>query len=167
MPFTLALDGARRPQVWLTGFGDSSLEFELVVWLTEDATVRPGAVAAGYNWALHSALQRHEIEIPFPQRDLNVRQLFGLDGEDARAALGLTEVKREPSPGETARDASDGPADNDAANDVTGLPESCPAPTRTWPASRPNRSARPRRTARFEVYALCQTPSSWPAGSVK
>ena len=29
------------PQVWLTEFGDSSLNFELVVWLTAEATKRP------------------------------------------------------------------------------------------------------------------------------
>ncbi len=65
--------GARRPQVWLVGFGDSSLDFELVVWLNEKAVSRPGKVQADYNWALHSALERHGIEIPFPQRDLNIK----------------------------------------------------------------------------------------------
>ena len=34
---TLAGDEARQPQVWLVGFGDSSLDFELVVWLNQDA----------------------------------------------------------------------------------------------------------------------------------
>ncbi|MEP7333596.1 MAG: mechanosensitive ion channel domain-containing protein [Terracoccus sp.] len=126
VPFTLALDGPRRPQVWLTAFGDSSLKFELVIWLTEDATVRPGAVTAAYNWALHSALQRYEIEIPFPQRDINVRQLFDLDGEDARAALGLTEVTHKPRPRKTSLDATEGPEGNDAAYDVTGPPRELP-----------------------------------------
>lgn len=61
------------PQVWLVGFGDSSLNFELVVWLKPDAVKRPGAVQADYNWALETALQRHGIEIPFPQRDIHIR----------------------------------------------------------------------------------------------
>jgi small-conductance mechanosensitive channel len=30
-------------------------------------------VKADYNWALHTALERHNIEIPFPQRDLNLK----------------------------------------------------------------------------------------------
>jgi small-conductance mechanosensitive channel len=83
VPFTLALEGARRPQVWLTGFGESSLDFELVVWLTAEATKRPGAVKAGYVWALDTALARYGIEIPFPQHDLRLRSLFGREGGDA------------------------------------------------------------------------------------
>lgn len=73
VPFTLSLDGSRGPQVWLTGFGDSSLDFQLVVWLNADATRRPGAVTAAYYWALHTALEKYDIEIPFPQRDLHVK----------------------------------------------------------------------------------------------
>lgn len=68
-------DGKRRaPQVWLTSFGDSSLDFELVVWLTEEAVSRPARVKADYYWEIHSALERYNIEIPFPQRDLNIKQ---------------------------------------------------------------------------------------------
>ncbi len=84
VPFTLTLEGDRKPQVWLSGFGDSSLDFKLVVWLTAEATKRPGAVTAAYNWALESALGRHGIEIPFPQRDLHVRSWFGASGQPAR-----------------------------------------------------------------------------------
>jgi small-conductance mechanosensitive channel len=73
VPFTLTQEGTRAPQVWLTGFGDSSLDFQLVVWLTAEATRRPGAVTAAYNWALHTALDKYGIEIPFPQRDLHVK----------------------------------------------------------------------------------------------
>jgi small-conductance mechanosensitive channel len=73
VPFTLEEDGRRAPQVWLAAFGDSSLDFELVVWLTAEAIKRPGAVRAAYNWALESALARHGLEIPFPQRDLHIR----------------------------------------------------------------------------------------------
>jgi len=119
VPFTQALDGPRRPQVWLQQFGDSSLNFELVVWLTAEATVKPMAVLAAYNWAVHSALQRHEIEIPFPQRDLNLRTLFGLEESAARRALGLA-VEPEPNqPGAASRAAAD-PGSNDAIDDVSG-----------------------------------------------
>jgi small-conductance mechanosensitive channel len=87
VPFTACHDGARRPQVWLTGFGDQWLKFELIVWLTAEATKRPSAVTAAYNWALHSALLKHGIEIPLPQRDLNMRSWFGLEGDDAIDAV--------------------------------------------------------------------------------
>ncbi|MEO7431424.1 MAG: mechanosensitive ion channel domain-containing protein [Dokdonella sp.] len=86
VPFTLTQEGDRRPQVWLTRFGDSALEFALVVWLTAEATRRPGSVTAAYNWALESALRRHGIEIPYPQRDLHVRSWFGLSGAQGRDA---------------------------------------------------------------------------------
>ena len=98
LPFTLTLEGPHRPQVWLTEFGASSLNYELVVWLNGDATVRPAAVTAAYNWALHSALERHDIAIPFPQQDLHVRSLFGLTGQDARDAMGLEATKTHDAP---------------------------------------------------------------------
>jgi small-conductance mechanosensitive channel len=87
VPFTLEQEGPRRPQVWLVGFGDSSLDFELVIWLTAEATKRPSAVKAAYLWALESALAKYAIEIPFPQRDLHVRSLFGRHGDAALAAF--------------------------------------------------------------------------------
>lgn len=121
LPFTLTLDGPHRPQVWLTEFGASSLNYELVVWLNGDATVRPAAVAAAYNWALHSALQRHDIEIPFPQQDVHVKSLFGLTGPDARHSLGLQDagVAHEPEV-----DTSE--SDNDAVDDVKGAGRDMP-----------------------------------------
>jgi small-conductance mechanosensitive channel len=63
----------RQPQVWLVGFGESALNFELVVWLTPVAVKRPAAVKAAYFWALDTALAKYRIEIPFPQRDLHLR----------------------------------------------------------------------------------------------
>lgn len=115
VPFTLTQEGDRRPQVWLTAFGGSALEFALVVWLTADATRRPGAVTAAYNWALESALRRHEIEIPFPQRDLHVRTWFGLSGASGRDA-----AERVVQPSDEALPLGGRVAlgDNDAADDV-------------------------------------------------
>ncbi len=72
-PHTLHGLANRDPQVWLVGFGDSSLNFELVVWLTAEAVKRPGKVLADYNWAIETALNKYGIEIPFPQRDLHIR----------------------------------------------------------------------------------------------
>ena len=70
---TLASGETRAPQVWLTAFGDSSLNFELIVWLTSEAVKRPGAVQADYLWAIQLALKKYHLEIPFPQRDLHIR----------------------------------------------------------------------------------------------
>lgn len=87
VPFTLATEGEHRPQVWLTGFGESAVEFILAVWLTEDAARRNAAITAAYLWELDTALKAHGVEIPFPQRDLHLRSAFGLSGADAIAAL--------------------------------------------------------------------------------
>jgi len=81
--FTLRGDKAREPQVWLVGFGDSSLNFELVAWLRPDAAKSPSAVHAAFCWAIETALKKHGIEIPFPQRDLHVRSVFGGNKQSA------------------------------------------------------------------------------------
>jgi small-conductance mechanosensitive channel len=87
VPFTLTGQDRRRPQVWLVEFAESSLNFELVVWLTAEATKRPGAVKAAYIWALDNALRQYGIGVPFPTTDLNIRSLFGLEGRDALRAM--------------------------------------------------------------------------------
>ncbi|MGJ8643427.1 MAG: mechanosensitive ion channel family protein [Luteolibacter sp.] len=70
----------RRPQVWLTNFGDSSLDFELVAWLTPEAVKRPGSIHAELLWEIETDLTKHGIEIPFPQQDLHIRSAPGLAG---------------------------------------------------------------------------------------
>lgn len=87
VPFTLAMEGRHRPQVWLSGFGDSAVEFLLAVWLTEEATKRNAAIKAAYLWELDTAFRKYGVEIPVPQRDLNLRSVFGLGGEEAIALL--------------------------------------------------------------------------------
>ncbi|GAA4858882.1 mechanosensitive ion channel family protein [Luteimonas vadosa] len=116
VPFTLSKEGPRKPQVWLSEFGDSSLNFELVVWLTPDATKRPSAVTAAYNWAIHSALQKYDIEIPFPQQDVHVRSLFGLSEAAALHALKLDVEAIDRTAAE--RKAGAGESSNDAVEDV-------------------------------------------------
>jgi small-conductance mechanosensitive channel len=84
---TLRSTQSREPQVWLVRLGDSSLDFELVVWLTPEAVKLPSRVQADYLWEIHSALIARGIEIPFPQQDIHVRSLLGLDQEAARALV--------------------------------------------------------------------------------
>lgn len=73
VPHTLSDNNRNGPQVWLTEFGDSSLNFELVVWLKPEAVKRPGAVKAAFMWEIHTSLEEYDIQIPFPQRDLHVK----------------------------------------------------------------------------------------------
>jgi len=70
--FTLKRKG-REPDVWLVDFGDSSLDFLLLVWVNTQGARRPTRTRATYLWALESKLTKYGIEIPFPQRDVHVR----------------------------------------------------------------------------------------------
>lgn len=88
IPFTLPETDDRKCQVWLVGFGESGLDFELLVWPTQDAVKRPAAMHAAYTWAIAEALDEAGIEIPFPQTDLRIRSVFGHEGEDALEILG-------------------------------------------------------------------------------
>ncbi len=63
----------RKPEIWLVNMGDNALEFELVVWIGMDLLGHPGATRNNYMWALESELARCGIDIPFPQRDLRIR----------------------------------------------------------------------------------------------
>lgn len=70
-----AVDGALKepaPRVWLAGFGDSALNFELLSWTSELLHNR-GEFMSRMNFAIHASLERHGIQIPFPQRDLHLR----------------------------------------------------------------------------------------------
>ena len=71
--FTLTNMKGREPDVWLIEFGDSSLNFMLLVWVNRQGARRPTRTRAAYLWALESKLREYGIEIPFPQRDLHVR----------------------------------------------------------------------------------------------
>ncbi|MDD2776597.1 MAG: mechanosensitive ion channel [Gallionella sp.] len=63
----------REPDVWLVRFGDSSLDFELVVWVGPEQIASPKRTEAQYLWAIEDELKKRHIEIPFPQRDLHIR----------------------------------------------------------------------------------------------
>jgi len=71
----IILDDAHAPDVRLVKFGDSSLEFELLVWLGPEIITRPGATQARLLWALEDELKARAIEIPFPQRTVHIRSL--------------------------------------------------------------------------------------------
>jgi small-conductance mechanosensitive channel len=68
-PHTLA-DPA--PSVFFVEFGDSSLNFELVAW-SDEMSHRPRRYQSDLNFAIERKFREAGIEIPFPQRDLNIR----------------------------------------------------------------------------------------------
>ncbi|RVU83373.1 mechanosensitive ion channel [Leucothrix sargassi] len=72
-PSTLNLIDRHYPQVRLSGFGDSALEFDLVVWVKPGWSKRPGRVKAAYNWVIDDVLREHNFDVPFPHRDILIR----------------------------------------------------------------------------------------------
>ena len=62
-----------EPRVRFRVFGESSLDFELLGWISQP--VNRGRVTHELNCAVYKALNSNEIEIPFPQRDLHVRTM--------------------------------------------------------------------------------------------
>jgi small-conductance mechanosensitive channel len=77
----------RDPEVWLVGFGDSSLDFELVVWVSRSLLVSPSRTQAKYLWAIETELAKRGLEIPFPQRDLHLRSgTLRIEGTEAISA---------------------------------------------------------------------------------
>lgn len=72
VPFTMRSMPGRKPDVLLVNFGDSSLDFQLRVWVARQGVHRPTRVKASYYWALESKFREYGIKIPFPQRDLHL-----------------------------------------------------------------------------------------------
>ena len=52
-------------------FGDSSLNFELLVWSDEPPNYH--RLRSQLNYAIDKAFRAHDIEIPFPQRDVHLK----------------------------------------------------------------------------------------------
>jgi small-conductance mechanosensitive channel len=61
-----------KPDVLFKAFGDSSLDFNLRVW-TREYINRPGILKSQIYFAVFEKFKEHGIEIPFPQRDLNIK----------------------------------------------------------------------------------------------
>ena len=61
-----------KPSVFLEKFGDSTIDFELVVWSME-MSYRPRRFKSDLNFLIHKHLLAAGIEIPNPQRDIHVR----------------------------------------------------------------------------------------------
>jgi potassium efflux system protein len=62
-----------KPKVLFRGFGESSLDFELRCFISDiDERLQ---VVSDLNFAIDAAFRENGVEIPFPQRDLHVRDL--------------------------------------------------------------------------------------------
>jgi len=60
-----------EPRVRLRGFGDSSLNFELLVWIAQPEL--RGLALHELNCQIYKVFARENIVMPFPQRDVHIR----------------------------------------------------------------------------------------------
>lgn len=60
-----------QPKVWFKEFGDSSLNFVLLCWIADVSDKND--ILSELNYAIDKSFREHDIEIPFPQRDLHLR----------------------------------------------------------------------------------------------
>ena len=60
--------------IWMTAMGSSSVDYELIVWVRGDSTLRPAGTKSDFLKFIYKTLNKHQIEIPFPQLDLHIKE---------------------------------------------------------------------------------------------
>jgi small-conductance mechanosensitive channel len=73
----------REAGVWFTEYAESSLNFELLVWI-DIRQVSPRAVRSDLYYSIFETLAEAGIEIPYPQRDIHIRSGLQPEKESAK-----------------------------------------------------------------------------------
>jgi small-conductance mechanosensitive channel len=60
-----------EPYVFCEAYGDSSIDLELSVWIDDQSLHRK--IKSELNYAIDLAFKAHNIEIPFPQREVHIK----------------------------------------------------------------------------------------------
>ncbi len=74
--------GDKKPQVIFTSMGDSSINFELFVWVKGELTLRPRYTTSEFLKIIYKALNDVNINIPFPQQDIYIKELPPIRSEN-------------------------------------------------------------------------------------
>jgi len=69
----LYVAGSRKPNILMTGMGESSVDYVLRIWIKGLDITHPKQVMSKYLIIVYKALCDNGIEIPFPQRDIHLR----------------------------------------------------------------------------------------------
>lgn len=64
-----------EPYILFEGYGDSSLNFLVMVW-TSEYIDRPRILRSEMYYKIFSTFKEHNVEIPFPQRDIHIKSGF-------------------------------------------------------------------------------------------
>ena len=83
----------RRTRVIMTQMNESSVDFELHVWIRGRETLYPKRTRSRFLILIYKTLYANGIEIPFPQRDIHIRSI---DGEIPLALHGKEKIGRNP-----------------------------------------------------------------------
>ncbi|MET1755249.1 mechanosensitive ion channel domain-containing protein [Novosphingobium sp. RD2P27] len=91
------------PTVWMDSFGDSSVNFVIHCWI-QDPEEGVGNVRSEVLKKLWWLFKENDVEIPFPQRDLNLRDSEAfrtlLDALERDRRLDASEISNSPASGE-------------------------------------------------------------------
>lgn len=76
-----------EPSVLFIGFGESSLNFSIRIFVSELANRLPAT--HDLHMRLEKALREHKIKLPFPQRDIHIRSVTRDFGDDIGKTIGI------------------------------------------------------------------------------
>lgn len=65
----------KKPRVWFSEYGDSAINFELLVWI-DMRQISEKQIRSQLYFEIFEAFEKAGIEIPFPQRDIHIRSGF-------------------------------------------------------------------------------------------
>jgi len=69
------------PRIWMTDFGDNSVNWEIRAWIS-DPEGGMGNIRGDVLMRVWNLFQEHAIEIPFPQRDLYIKEMPGMGSKE-------------------------------------------------------------------------------------
>ena len=67
-------DNEKISRVLMTKMNNSSVDFELFVWVAGDEILKPTKTISRFLILIYDTLYEHNIEIPFPQLDLHIKE---------------------------------------------------------------------------------------------
>ena len=65
------------PRIWMTDFGDNSVNWEIRAWIS-DPEGGMGNIRGDVLMRVWTLFKEHDVEIPFPQRDLYIKEMPGM-----------------------------------------------------------------------------------------
>jgi len=68
-------DIEKKPEIWMVDMNNSSVDFELLIWIEWANKFRPNALRSEFLILIYNALRKNGIQIPFPQLDLHVKEI--------------------------------------------------------------------------------------------